>query len=78
MTHDPIKQVREALEKLAKLGNEPHDGNSIGNVIAQEALFAVSELEKRIVTECCHAAYRNRLDSTFVRELIELCPAQPR
>lgn len=27
-----------ALEKLAKLGNEPHLGNSIGNKIAQQAL----------------------------------------
>lgn len=32
------QQLREALEKLARLGNEPLLGNSIGNRIAQEAL----------------------------------------
>ena len=36
------KVMREALEKLARLGNEPHLGNSDGNVIAQRALAAVS------------------------------------
>jgi len=30
--------LREALDKLARLGNEPHYGNSHGNVIAQKAL----------------------------------------
>lgn len=30
--------MREALEKLARLGNEPRYGNSDGNTIAQEAL----------------------------------------
>jgi hypothetical protein len=30
--------MRMALEKLARLGNEPHFGNSDGNIIAQEAL----------------------------------------
>ena len=32
------EQLKEALEKLARLGNEPHLGNSEGNVIAQQAL----------------------------------------
>lgn len=32
--------MRKALEKLAKLGAEPRYGNSIGNVIAQDALAA--------------------------------------
>ena len=31
-------RYRAALEKLARLGNEPHYGNSDGNRIAQEAL----------------------------------------
>lgn len=31
-------RYREALDKLARLGNEPHLGNSIGNDIAREAL----------------------------------------
>jgi hypothetical protein len=30
--------MREALEKLARLGNEPHYGNSDGNMIARRAL----------------------------------------
>ncbi len=29
-----------ALEKLARLGNEPHYGNSIGNQIARDAISA--------------------------------------
>ena len=33
--------MREALEKLAVLGNEPLPGNSIGNRLAQDALKAV-------------------------------------
>ena len=32
------ERYRVALEKLAKLGNEPYYGNSEGNVIAREAL----------------------------------------
>ncbi len=35
---DQIKKFRTALEKLAKLGNEPFFGNSEGNRIAQQAL----------------------------------------
>lgn len=31
-------RYRAALEKLARLGNEPHYGNSVGNRIAQESL----------------------------------------
>ena len=33
-----LKEMAEALEKLSRLGNEPYLGNSIGNLIAQEAL----------------------------------------
>ena len=32
------EKLREALERLARLGNEPHYGNSIGNDIARAAL----------------------------------------
>ena len=32
------KRLRDALEKLSRLGNEPHLGNSEGNKIAQAAL----------------------------------------
>lgn len=31
-------RYRDALERLARLGNEPYYGNSIGNRIAQDAL----------------------------------------
>ena len=33
----------EALEKLARLGNEPRLGNSDGNIIARQALAAAKE-----------------------------------
>ena len=33
-----IRVMREALETLSLLGNGPHPGNSIGNLIAQKAL----------------------------------------
>jgi hypothetical protein len=32
------RKLIEALEELAVLGNQPHFGNSLGNVIAQRAL----------------------------------------
>ena len=31
-------RLREALEQLARLGSEPHYGNSVGNEIARAAL----------------------------------------
>lgn len=34
-------ELAAALEKLARLGNEPHYGNSIGNQIARDALEKV-------------------------------------
>ncbi len=34
-------ELVSALEKLARLGNEPHYGNSIGNQIARDALAKV-------------------------------------
>ena len=37
MSKAVMQQVLDALEKLSKLGNGDHDGNSEGNVIAQEA-----------------------------------------
>lgn len=33
-----IERQRNALDKLARLGNEPLYGNSLGNEIAKEAL----------------------------------------
>ena len=41
----------EALEKLSRLGNEPHLGNSDGNKIAQRAIAAVSGSQR---PECDH------------------------
>jgi len=38
-----LKAKTAALEKLAKLGNEPYLGNSEGNVIAQQALKGESK-----------------------------------
>lgn len=35
---DMNTELREVLEKLARLGNEPYYGNSDGNVIAKAAL----------------------------------------
>jgi hypothetical protein len=32
------EKLREVLEKLARLGAEPHYGNSVGNIIARAAL----------------------------------------
>lgn len=46
MTHpDHLRAVREKLEALACLGNEPMHGNSIGNHIAQDALKHLTALE---------------------------------
>ena len=33
-----IARLRAVLEKLARLGAEPHYGNSVGNIIARAAL----------------------------------------
>ncbi len=33
-----IEQLEAAMDKLARLGNEPHYGNSDGNTIARKAL----------------------------------------
>lgn len=41
-----LQEALDALEKLAKLGNEPMYGNSVGNRIAQETLHnIISQLE---------------------------------
>jgi len=38
-----VSDMREALEQLARLGNEPHYGNSLGNTIALEVLAKYPE-----------------------------------
>jgi len=45
-------RLREALEKLAILGNEPLPGNSIRNVIAQKALAGIDKLRAELVDKC--------------------------
>ena len=45
----PSAALVEALEKLARLGNEPHYGNSDGNMIARQAL-AQYEKDSRLST----------------------------
>jgi hypothetical protein len=35
---DEIERLRAVLGRLARLGNEPHLGNSAGNMIARDAL----------------------------------------
>ncbi len=40
------KRYKDALEKLSRLGNEPHLGNSDGNKIAQQALNPSPERRK--------------------------------
>lgn len=39
-----LQQVREALNKLSRLGNEPELGNSTGNVISQQALATLDKV----------------------------------
>ena len=38
-----VDELEGALDRLARLGNEPHYGNSDGNVIAQKALAATEQ-----------------------------------
>ena len=38
-----VERLRGALEKLAKLGNEPYYGNSTGNTLALESLKEIEE-----------------------------------
>ena len=40
---DIVEEMREALEKLAKLGNGDQYGNSVGNEIARAALKLLEE-----------------------------------
>ena len=38
-----IKVLEDVLDKLARLGNEPHYGNSDGNMIARAAIAEVND-----------------------------------
>lgn len=42
-----IEQMRKALNKLARLGNGESFGNSVGNVIAQDALALMPDITQR-------------------------------
>ena len=46
-----LKDVKSLLEKLARLGNEPHLGNSDGNIIAQRALASLNKHQERMNSE---------------------------
>lgn len=41
------KIMSDALDQLARLGNEPHYGSSIGNEIAQHALALCKVLDNK-------------------------------
>ena len=41
---EKLNEIKTSLDKLAKLGNGEHWGNSDGNVIAQKALPLIDEL----------------------------------
>jgi len=43
-----LEQVKEKLERLTRLGNEPNQGISRGNLLAQEALTALEAYEARL------------------------------
>jgi len=43
-----IQAIREMVERLCKLGMEPMDGNSIGNVIAQDIRPHLAALEAKL------------------------------
>jgi len=43
-----IATLKGVLDRLARLGNEPHYGNSDGNVIAQKALAATEQGESDV------------------------------
>ena len=40
-----VDAAKRALDELARLGNEPHFGNSDGNLIAQAALKVIAALD---------------------------------
>ena len=44
--NEVIKVLEEALEALSKIGNGDRYGNSVGNVIAQEALAKTQKMKK--------------------------------
>jgi hypothetical protein len=44
---DENARMKEVLERLARLGNEPHYGNSDGNIIARAELERLSRAEEK-------------------------------
>ncbi len=65
-TPDPLKLARDALQKLACLGNGDKPGNSTGNVIALTALAAIDALP---VTKAFPLETVTRLPAERVTEL---------
>ena len=48
-----IEVLEDVLDKLARLGNEPHYGNSDGNVIAQKAIAELELTREHWFCEYC-------------------------
>jgi len=69
-----IAALRLALDKLARLGNEPNYGNSIGNEIAQQALSDTTgaELLDKIETTEIALKNRNRIIEELQKESVRL------
>ena len=79
------QQFRLALDKLARLGNEPYLGNSLGNKIAAEAL-SISDLASPVLNRVKAEALReaakwfndhvdNRIDTWQAEELRRMADA---
>ncbi len=63
-----IDHLEAALDKLARLGNEPHYGNSDGNCIAKNALASAGEsdrmTEEYLEAEAEHMRGRETVEDT--------------
>lgn len=71
-----INDLREALEKLAKLGNGELYGNSEGNLIAQQALSktpaqSLQEFENEVIEICAEEVEErgSRFEAEVIRGL---------
>jgi hypothetical protein len=71
-----IKVLEAALNKLARLGNEPHFGNSIGNVIAQKALAQEAGANEVIVNPTAIHKFESKCEQCgqTIYEEIEYSP----
>ena len=79
-------KMREALDKIARLGNEPFMGNSVGNNIAIEALstpaYSLQEHDNELIERCavvCDACkyYHNSFDAGLCSDAIRELKGKP-